>query len=169
MMFIGFDPSPQLIKSTCGETSEREPSERPGDDIDIRMTNLGNQILNGIFQNVCRGHTTHSHALHPFLLFFLWICLEIRNGEFTCKKLGLNPRDPQGIEPISWQACLRTTNWPAASSSLLPCNVMLGRSAPLNGLCFSGRLRFGDGIEPKLPLFSTFYSFLLFKLETLNC
>lgn len=26
-----------------------------GDDIDIRMTNLGNQILFGIFQNVCRG------------------------------------------------------------------------------------------------------------------
>ena len=99
MMFIGFDPSPQLIKSTCGETSEREPSERPGDDIDIRMTNLGNQILNGIFQNVCRGHTTHSHALHPFLLFFCGSAWRSEMGSSPAKSWDWTPEIPKGLNP----------------------------------------------------------------------
>ena len=40
------------------EPTATVPSRRGhrGDDIDIRMTNLANQILNGIFQNVCRGN-----------------------------------------------------------------------------------------------------------------
>ncbi|CAL1172366.1 unnamed protein product, partial [Cladocopium goreaui] len=38
------------------------------DDIDIRMTNLGNQILNGIFQNVCRGLFEDNKLTCSFLI-----------------------------------------------------------------------------------------------------
>ncbi|CAK8992470.1 unnamed protein product [Durusdinium trenchii] len=38
------------------------------DDIDIRMTNLSNQILNGIFQNVCRGLFEDNKLTCSFLI-----------------------------------------------------------------------------------------------------
>ncbi|CAE7211449.1 DNAH6 [Symbiodinium sp. KB8] len=56
------------------------------DDIDIRMTNLANQILNGIFQNVCRGLFEDNKLTCSFLIA---TALQRHAGEITAPEWSL--------------------------------------------------------------------------------
>ena len=118
-------PRVGALRGSYGELGQGHPgfrpkksSEWPGDDIDIRMTNLGNQILNGIFQNVCRGHTQQAASFTPLRFF---VCLEIKIAfalstrmQQKCgvhlEKVGIDPARNKGLNPSARQACLRTTN-----------------------------------------------------------
>ncbi|CAE7499104.1 DNAH6, partial [Symbiodinium sp. CCMP2456] len=62
------------------------------DDIDIRMTNLANQILNGIFQNVCRGLFEDNKLTCSFLIA---TALQRHAGEITAQEWSLLLRPEQ--------------------------------------------------------------------------